>query len=76
MWEMRVRIYGENYVDGGANTPLTLTAGKQLGFSAAYNDNDASAQRESMMGSVNTQGHKNDQGYINASVFGSMILIN
>lgn len=76
MWEMRVRIYGENYVDGGANTPLTLTVGKQLGFSAAYNDNDASAQRESMMGSVNTQGHKNDQGYINASVFGSMTLTN
>lgn len=74
-WEMRVRIYGENYSDSLANTPLTLTAGKLMGFSASYIDNDGSAQRESMMGSVDTQGHKNNQGYLDASVFGSMRLV-
>lgn len=75
LWEMRVRIYGEDYSDSRVNTPLTLTAGKLMGFSASYIDNDGSPQRESMMGSVNTQGHKNNQGYIDASVFGSMRLV-
>lgn len=75
LWEMRVRIYGENYSDSQANTPLKLFAGKLMGFSASYIDNDGSPQRESMMGSVDTQGHKNNQGYIDASVFGSMRLV-
>jgi hypothetical protein len=46
-----------------------------MGFSACYIDNDGSPQRESMMGSVNTQGHKNNQGYQDASVFGSLRLV-
>jgi cellulase/cellobiase CelA1 len=75
VWEMRVRIYGEDYSDSSANTPLTLTVGKELGFSASYIDNDGSPQRESMMGSVDTAGHKNNQGYINASSFGSLKLV-
>ncbi len=75
LWEMSVRVYGENYDDNKANTPVPLLAGKQMGFSACYNDNDASSNRESMVGSVDTQGHKDNQGYINASVFGSMTLV-
>jgi hypothetical protein len=75
LWEMRVRIYGETYADSRVNTPLTLTAGKLMGFSASYIDNDGSSQRESMMGSVDTAGHKNNQGYQNASVLGSMKLV-
>ena len=74
-WELRVRIYGEDYADWKSNTPLTLYAGKLMGFSACYIDNDGSSQRESMMGSVDTQGHKNNQGYLDASVFGSMLLV-
>ena len=75
MWEMSMRVYGENYDDAKVNIPLVLFAGKQMGFSVCYNDNDASAFRESMVGSVDTQGHKDNQGYINASVFGSMSLV-
>lgn len=75
LWEMRVRIYGEDYADWKTNVPLKLAAGKLMGFSAAYIDNDGSSQRESMMGSVDTQGHKNNQGYLDASVFGSMRLV-
>jgi hypothetical protein len=74
-WEMRVRIYGEDYADWKANTPLQLFSGKLLGFSASYIDNDGSPQRESMMGSVDTQGHKNNQGYQDAGVFGSLRLV-
>ena len=74
-WELRIRIYGDDYADWKTNTPLTLFAGKLMGFSACYIDNDGSSQRESMMGSVDTQGHKNNQGYLDASVFGSMLLV-
>lgn len=74
-WEMRVRIYGEDYADWKTNVPLKLAVGKLMGFSATYIDNDGSAQRESMMGSVDTQGHKNNQGYLDASVFGSLRLV-
>jgi len=74
-WEMRIRIYGEDYADWKSNTPLTLSAGKLMGFSACYIDNDGSSQRESMMGSVDTQGHRNNQGYLDASIFGSMLLV-
>lgn len=75
MWEMSVRVYGDNYVDNANNTPVTLTLNKLMGFSVCYNDNDASSFRESMVGSVDTAGHKADQGYVNASVFGSMRLV-
>lgn len=75
LWELRVRIYGEDYADWKTNTPLKLTTGKLMGFSASYIDNDGSQQRESMMGSVDTQGHKNNQGYLDASVFGSLKLV-
>ncbi|MEN0038886.1 MAG: sugar-binding protein [Cellvibrio sp.] len=74
-WEMRVKIFGEDYADWKTNIPLTLYAGKLMGFSAAYIDNDGSPQRESMMGSVDTQGHKNNQGYLDASVFGTLQLV-
>lgn len=74
-WELRIKIYGEDYADWKTNTPLTLSAGKLMGFSVAYIDNDGSPQRESMMGSVDTQGHKNNQGYLDASVFGTMLLV-
>lgn len=75
LWEMRIRIYGEDYADWKANMPLKLYVGKLMGFSASYIDNDGSPQRESMMGSVDTPGHKNNQGYLDASVFGSMRLV-
>ena len=75
MWEMSVRIYDSSYADNAVNTPLVLTSGKLMGFSAAYIDNDGSSQRESMMGSVDTQGHINNLGYQDASVFGTMQLI-
>jgi hypothetical protein len=52
-----------------------LSAGKLMGFSASYIDNDGTQQRQSMMGSVDTPGHRNNQGYIDASVFGSLRLV-
>ncbi|HEY7772943.1 MAG TPA: sugar-binding protein [Marinagarivorans sp.] len=82
LWEMRISIYDDqyNFAQGASNTPVTLFAGKTLGFSVCYIDNDNSIpesryERESMMGSVDTQGHKDDLGYMNADVFGTLTLI-
>ena len=82
LWEMRISLYGDqyNFAQGANNTPVTLFAGKTLGFSACYIDNDNSISesaydRESMMGSVDSQGHRDDQGYMNADAFGTMTLV-
>lgn len=82
LWEISMLIYGDNYNDQNpqVNTPLTLFAGKEMGFSASYIDNDnsipaSSYERESMMGSVNTQGHMDNLGYQNADVLGSLTLV-
>ena len=78
LWELRVSIYDDqyNFAQGASNTPVTLFAGKTLGLSVCYIDNDNNRfERESMMGSVDTQGHKDDLGYMNADVFGTLTLL-
>src|SRR5690606_20388997 len=80
-WEMSGKRVNDSYddSDGAENHPVKLYANKTLGFSVSYIDNDNTIgdgkQRESMMGSVNNQGHKDNQGYINADVFGSLTLV-
>ena len=61
-------------IDGQKNTPKTLTAAKKLGFALAYCDNDASAERENFIGSVFVPGEDKNQGWINADIFGTLVL--
>lgn len=82
IWEMSIRIYDQDPKDSNAfkATAANLQAGKVMGFSASYIDNDNSLpsgeyQRESMMGSVDTPGHKDNQGYLNADVLGTLTLV-
>ncbi len=75
LWELSMRIYGDNYAMAGPNTPLVLVAGKTLGFTVAYCDNDGGNSRENFMGSVNTPGHFRNDGYIDASCFGALELL-
>lgn len=75
IWELSMLVYGENYTLAGPNTPLKLAANKEMGFSLAYIDNDGSPNRENFMGSVNTPGHLDNQGYIDASCFGALKLL-
>lgn len=75
IWEMSIKVYGEDYTLAGPNTPLVLTAPKTMGFSLAYCDNDGKAARESFLGSVDTPGHLNNEGYLDASVFGTLELL-
>lgn len=75
IWEMSIKVYGDDYALAGPNTPLVLAAPKTMGFSLAYCDNDGKAARESFLGSVNTPGHLANEGYLDASVFGSLELL-
>lgn len=75
VWEVAVRIFdGKKYVDGGENYPKLLRQGKTMGFALAYCDNDHSAERENFMGSVVVEGEDKNRGWIDASIFGKLIL--
>ncbi len=75
-WEIAFRIYGSNYSDTITNNqPIKLSVDKILGFSLAYCDNDTSEFRENFIGSVNSWGHYNNDGWIDASCFGKLVLI-
>lgn len=76
IWELAIDIYADDYVDGSANnTPVTLSPGKILGLMVAYCDNDGSELRENFVGSeVVAEGPK-DRGWIDAGLFGSLVLV-
>lgn len=76
LWEMAIKVFSDDFDESrDDNTPVTLSAGKSIGFSLAYGDNDGNSQREHFMGSRETHGVNNDEGYINADVFGSVELV-
>jgi len=76
LWEMAIKIYDDQFDEGSTdNAPVTLGKGKTIGFSLAYGDNDGENSRENFMGSRATHGVNNDEGYVNADVFGSVVLV-
>lgn len=74
-WELAVKIFADDYVYNGSNTPVGLNHGKKIGFSMAYCDNDGSTNRENFIGSKYLSQSQADLGYINADVFGTLTLI-
>ncbi|MGE4288612.1 MAG: sugar-binding protein [Salinivirgaceae bacterium] len=75
-WELAIRIFGNEYSDStDDNRLLTLTNNKIMGFSLAYCDNDSSEFRENFIGSVNSPGHYKNDGWIDASCFGKLVLV-
>jgi hypothetical protein len=75
VWEVAIDIYADDYVDGSdSNTPVTLHAGKVLGLMLAYCDNDGSELRENFIGSEVVLYGPKDRGYIDAGLFGTLIL--
>lgn len=78
IWEIQMEIYAEHngYVlDEQEAARVVLSAGKIMGFTPSYIDNDGNGTREHFMSSVNTAGHQDNQGYLNADSFGSIELI-
>jgi hypothetical protein len=74
VWELAVDIYDDSYVDGADNKPVLLAAGKTLGLMLAYCDNDGSELRENFIGSESVPSGPKDRGWIDAGLFGALIL--
>ena len=75
VWELAIDVYSDEYVDGSDdNAPIELSAGKVLGLMIAWCDNDGSALRENFIGSESAPGEKKDRGWIDAGLFGSLVL--
>jgi hypothetical protein len=78
-YEYEIKIFDDSFVYGGENTPVTLTEGKLMGWSLAYNDNDMGNTRQNMIGSKFVPGNSDFErnvSYYNASVFGDLKLVN
>ncbi len=74
-WECRIKIFNDQFVYGGNNTPVSLNANKIMGFSMAYNDNDAGTSRENFMGSGVVPGTDKNVGYLTADYFQQLTLV-
>jgi hypothetical protein len=75
VWEVGIDIYDDSYVDGATdNEPLSLMPGKVLGLMVAYCDNDGSELRENFVGSESVPTGPKDRGWIDAGLFGEVVL--
>ncbi len=75
VWEVAIDIYTDDYVDGADdNEPISLTAGKVIGLMVAYCDNDGSELRENFIGSESVPFGPKDRGWIDAGLFGALVL--
>ncbi|MBN1952242.1 MAG: T9SS type A sorting domain-containing protein [Bacteroidales bacterium] len=74
-WELAIRVFDDSYSNTGSSTPVTLEHAKELGFSLAYCDTDGSPQRENFIGSKYLEEAVSNNSYINASLFGTLTLI-
>jgi Carbohydrate family 9 binding domain-like len=75
VWELAIDIYPDLYEDGSPdNEAVQLSAGKAIGFMLAYCDNDGSEIRENFIGSESVPSGKKDRGWIDAGIFGKLLL--
>ena len=75
IWEVAIDVYDDSYDDESDNNqPVTLDAGKVLGLMVAYCDNDGSDLRENFIGSESVPEGPKDRGWIDAGLFGKVVL--
>jgi hypothetical protein len=75
VWELAIDVHPDSYRDDApANPPVRLSAGKVMGLMVAYCDNDGSELRENFVGSEPVHQGKKDRGWIDAGLFGKLIL--
>ena len=76
LWELAIKLFDDQFEEGSLNnTPAVIVPQKRIGFSIAYGDNDGNMSRENFMGSKINHGVNNDEGYVNADVFGSILFV-
>ncbi len=76
LWEVAVKVFDDEFRPNSGSEPVTLAAGKTMGFMLAYCDNDGSDEREHFVGSHDIEPVNGDKnlGYIDAGVFGTISL--
>ena len=75
VWEVAIDLYDDSYDDDATNNePLALEAGKVLGLMVAWCDNDGSEIRENFIGSESVPSGPKDRGWIDAGLFGKVVL--
>ena len=75
IWEVKISLFNDAYNDDGNNIPLKLYTNKNVGFALAYCDNDTSKTRENFIGSVKVEGDDKNRGWIDAGIFGTLLLV-
>ena len=76
VWEVAISVYTDAYVDGSdRNESVSLSPGKVMGLMLAYCDNDTSELRENFIGSESVATGPKDRGWIDAGIFGSLVLV-
>jgi hypothetical protein len=75
IWELSIDIYTDEYKDSSTDSKaVALFAGKVMGLMVAYCDNDGSELRENFIGSESAIGGSPDRGWIDAGMFGKLVL--
>ena len=75
IWELALDVYSDRYEDDAPdNVPVELSAGKVIGLMVAYCDNDGSEIRENFIGSESVPFGPKDRGWIDAGLFGALVL--
>lgn len=75
VWEAAITLYPATYDERQptAARPLPVVAGQPIGFMLAYCDNDTARTRENFYGSESISGPDRNQGWIDASEFGTLL---
>ncbi|MCL2334443.1 MAG: CBM9 family sugar-binding protein [Endomicrobia bacterium] len=74
IWEMAITVYSDKYgpkAKSNENAKVQLVAGKKMGFTVAYGDNNGEG-RKAFYGSTQGQG---DSGYMTSEKFGTLELL-
>lgn len=75
VWELAIDVHPDSYRDDAPdNRPVRLSTGKVMGLMVAYCDNDGSELRENFVGSEPVHQGSKDRGWIDAGLFGKLIL--
>ena len=76
IWEFHINLYNDSFKYDKLNELIQLQASKKIGFAIAYCDNDTSETRENFFGSVVVDGNDKNRGWIDATIFGTIVLKN
>ncbi len=73
-WEFQVKVFSDQYSDSKPTQPVVLIPNKKIGFALEYTDNDYRLNRQNHYASLFMPGEDENQGWINADIFGTLVL--